>query len=80
MYGISPYLWYIYWLYDDYLVIQATGIESLIDGLESKLMDALGLTGVVDNLKAAFKLDSFQKATSSLSSANEKVSSYPNVC
>ena len=43
-------------------------------------MDALGLTGVVDNLKAAFKLDSFQKATSSLSSSDEKVSSYPNVC
>ena len=73
----------IYWLYDDYfniLAIQATGIETLIDGLEKKIMDALGLTGVVDNLKAAFKLDGFQQATTSLSSSDEKVSSYPNVC
>lgn len=62
------------------LIIQATGIEALIDGLEKKLMDALGLTGVVDKLKAAFKLDGFQKARHHLSSSDKKVSSYPSVC
>ena len=43
-------------------------------------MDALGLTGIVDKLGAAFNLDGFKRATGSLSNSNKKVSSYPKVC
>ena len=59
--------------------MQLTGIERLIDGLEKKIMDALGLTGIVDKLEAAFHLDGFQKALGSLSGSSTKVSSYPKV-